>query len=223
MKPHIFYDYDGTLGDSLPGHIQFLHDMNQRFETGLQIPSPADYEACKALIGMPMEVFIKNAGFPEELIQRVLMMYEKTFGSNPAYEGKLFPGIPKLIRKMFDEGFFQSILSSNVKKNFMPSLEGAGISSFFSHTIDLDLLRKYHASSKANCLAEYSTRLGLSSQECIYVGDADGDFLAAQKAEIVFVGVSYGWQIEKGKKYSFPIADNPSQLERILLSLGTKS
>ncbi len=220
LKPHIFYDFDGTLGDSLPGHIRFLHDMNERFETGLQLPSPEDSEACKKLVGMPMDVFIRNAGFSEELIPEVIMMYESTFGSNPRYVSSLFPGIPDMIRKLFKDGFFQSVLSSNVRKNIIPALEKEDINHCFLHVLGLEILKKYHASSKAGCLEEYSKRLRLTSQECIYVGDSDGDSLAAQKAEVVFVGVSYGWQIENGKKYNFPVASSPSSLERILRDLA---
>ncbi|HJX51039.1 MAG TPA: HAD hydrolase-like protein [Candidatus Nanoarchaeia archaeon] len=229
MKPHIFYDYDGTLGDTLLEHIQFLHDMNQKYDTQLNLPSTKDYKACKKLIsmpgkpkttGVPMEILVRNAGFPENLIQRVLMMYKKTFDSNPNYQGKLFQGVPELIQNMFNAGFHQSILPSNVRKNFMPPLERADIKHLFANSLDLNELKKYHSLSKVDCLRDYSDRFCLSSQECIYVGDTDGDFLAAQKVEVVFVGVSYGWQTQQGKKYPFPVAHNCSQLQRILLSLG---
>ncbi len=214
MKNHVFYDYDGTLGDSLPGHMKFLYDMNQRFKTGLKLPSIEDYESCKALIGMPMETFLKNSGFPESLVPEIMSVYEKDFGSNPQYASSLFPGIAEMVNVVFDLGINQSIISSNFSRNISPALKKGGIESCFAYLIDRDLLKQFHSSSKEDCLRKYSKLFA----ECVYVGDAEGDFKAAHNAGVFFVGVSYGWQIKPRDK-RFPVANTPSQLQNLLLSL----
>ena len=218
MKHHIFYDYDGTLGDSLPGHMQFIYDTNQRLGTGVELPSLKDYEAWRNMIAMPMEAFLKNTGFPESLIPGIMSIYEKDFGANPRYASSLFPGISEMVKAIFDTGVNQSIVSSNFSRNIRPALKKHSLEGHFAYLIDRDLLRQFHSSSKADCLKKYSDK---SSDECVYVGDAEGDFEAANNAGIIFVGVSYGWQIQPGDK-RFPVANTPSQLQRILLSLGTK-
>lgn len=219
MKPHIFYDFDGTLGDSLLGHALFIQDTNERLSTGINFPSINDIEEWKKLIGMPMEAFLKNVGFPDALIPGILRDYEATFGGNPRYASTLFNGIPNMVKNLFEKGYYQSIVSSNFKSNFSPVLESSGIIHCFAYLIDRELLRKHHSESKAECLKAYSNRLKLSGQDSIYVGDAESDWEASSKAGMMFVGSSYGWQIRPGDK-RFPTAHSPAHLERILLSLG---
>jgi len=218
MKSHIFYDYDGTLGDSLPGHMLFICDADRKFNTGLKLPSLDDYETWKRMIGMPMEAFLKNIGFPEKTIPDIMSIYEKTFGANSEYASSLFPGIPEVIKTMFDAGVNQSILSSNFSGNIRPALKKCSLEGYFAYLIDRESMRHYHNGSKADCLRRYNNRLGLATNECIYVGDAEADFEAASNAGVIFVGVSYGWQIHPGDK-RFPVANTPSQLQRILLGL----
>jgi len=217
LPSHIFYDYDGTLGDSLPQHIHFLHDMNSRFKTGLELPPPNDYEACKKLIGIPMEVFIKNAGFPEELIPEILKLYGVFFPRNKRYKADLFPQIPEVIATLFDEGFYQSIISSNFSRNWLPSIQKAGLEHIFLYKIGREKLDSC-GRSKGRYMMELSDRLDLSSREFIYVGDTESDYQAAQQAEVVFVGVSYGWQISPDDT-RFPNAKNPDELFEILVNM----
>ena len=58
---------DGTLLDSLPRHIEFLHIMNDELDLGLGLPSCTDVPACREIAAAPMSNFFRRAGFPEAL------------------------------------------------------------------------------------------------------------------------------------------------------------
>jgi len=219
MQPHIFYDFDGTLADSLPAHIKFLHDMNSRFDVDLELPAIEDYEACKRLVKTPMIEFIRNAGFPENLVKRVLMMYKKTFRQNSKYKVKFFNGMPNVIESLFQEGYSQSIISSNFLRNFQPVLERENLDYLFLHEIDRNRLKKYYQGSKAECMIILAERLKLPYSQFVYVGDTEEDYDATQQAEVVFVGVGYGWGISPDDT-RFPVAESPSHLQKILMRLS---
>ncbi|RLG10909.1 hypothetical protein DRN73_06675 [Candidatus Pacearchaeota archaeon] len=221
MKPHVFYDFDGTLGDSLRAHVRFLHDMNSRFDVGLELPAIDDYETCKRLVKTPMREFIKNAGFPDNLTKRVLMMYKQTFAHNSRYRYKLFRGIREVLEGLFDEIFYQSVVSSNFLRNFEPVLEREKVDYILLKKIDRAYLDEHHKGDKAECLTSLSERLKLPYNMFVYVGDTEEDFQAAQKAEVAFVGVGYGWQITP-EDTRFPVAKSPKHLQEILKSFSMK-
>jgi phosphoglycolate phosphatase-like HAD superfamily hydrolase len=122
-----------------------------------------------------------------------------------------------MVKTLFELGFPQSIISSNFRRNFEPSLEKAEINPLFLHKIGRVELMAYKG-DKGTCMQDYSDRLQLSFSDFVYVGDAEADYQAACRAEVRFVGSGYGWQISPDDT-RFPSAKSPLELQEILMNL----
>lgn len=216
--PHVFYDADGTLFDSLPAHILFLHDMNTRFKGGLRLPDPLDHEASKLVVATPMSEFLIHAGFPQELVDPVLEIYKSDFNTNPRYSVDFFPRIPYTIRRLDNKTFKQGIISANYLDNIRKVLARERLNTIFRLVVDRKRLDETYSGSKANYLKFYYNNLGLSPKEVIYIGDLKGDLESAREAGVNFIGVSWGWGFSTGDDTGFPIARSPKELEELILS-----
>lgn len=219
MKPHIFYDADGTLFDSLPAHIKFLQDMNIRFKGELSLPDPLDYEASKKIVdSSSMVEFVTKAGFPIELVNSIQKLYTTDFNKNERYSVDFFPGTPKMIRMLSSKKFKQGIISANYIQNILKVLIKERVQHLLHPIVDRIRLDEHYSGSKANYLKFYGDMLELSPKQIVYVGDTTGDLKNAEEAGVNFIAVGYGWEFSPGDDIGFPIAESPRHLEELLLN-----
>ncbi len=217
----VFYDWDGTLIDSLPAHVKFIRDMNKEYKCGASLPDPRDTVECKKLVDTSsMGAFIIRAGLPKELVPTVLDSYVQEFGKNPRYRSRLFPGVSDMIKNLAERGIEQGILSANYRQNFKPILEKEDLLRFIYPIGDRVELDKFHFGEKAQYLKFYKGDNALSPNEIVYVADTTEDYEASLAAEVPFVGVSYGWRFSPGQYTPFPLADDIPDLENKLIGLS---
>ena len=115
------FDFDGTLADSLPAHIRFLHYLKTKgFACSKELPNPEDLLASQAITSSPMGKFFIRAGFRKEDVPQLWEIYQKNFSSNPACKYSLFEGVPETIARLKAQGLRLGIISSNVTENIFP-------------------------------------------------------------------------------------------------------
>ena len=217
--PHIFYDADGTIFDSLPAHILFLHDMSKKFNMKLDLPNPNDHEASKRIVSIPMSSFITKAGFPGDLIHNILEIYKTEFNLNTRYDVNMFPGMATVIRKLYNKTFKQGIVSANYLENIEKALAKERLNHVFRLTVDKDRLDKFYQGLKSNYLEFYYKNLKLNPKDVVFIGDTKGDLKSAETAGVNFIGVSYGWDFSPGENIGHPLANSPEHLEEIVMSM----
>jgi hypothetical protein len=117
----VVFDCDGTLADSLPPHIAFLHAMNVELGAGLTLPAERDRRGCRELAAAPMDNFLRSAGFTEADVARCVQRYEASFAEeHPVF---LFDGVPALLRRLSEGGAKLAIVSSNTSRNVRACLK----------------------------------------------------------------------------------------------------
>ncbi|MBT4870524.1 MAG: HAD hydrolase-like protein [Candidatus Diapherotrites archaeon] len=183
----IVFDVDGVLVDSLEPHVEFCRDMNKQFKLGLNLPKPGEG---KLVAATPMDNFLRRAGFPEKVIPEIMDIYTKQFSKK--YFPKPFPGVPELLLALKKEGFSLAIATSNFKANVKQAL-GKSFGLF-----DAVYAKDVHA-SKVDAVNDFVKKRGLKKSEVLFVGDTKSDRSSAKKAGVKFIGVTYGWQLEKEK------------------------
>lgn len=217
----VFYDWDGTLIDSLPAHVKFLRDVNKQYKCGLSMPDPHETEKCKKLVNSTsMHGFVTTAGLPKELVPEIMELYVKEFSKNPRYHSELFPGVQGMIKNLADMGIRQGIISANYRQNFEHILKKENLNNFFYPIADRIELDKIHSGKKSEYLKFYRGDNDLFPEEMVYVGDTSHDYKAALDAEIPFIGTSYGWEFSPGQKTPFPLVDSVKDLERKIIELS---
>jgi phosphoglycolate phosphatase-like HAD superfamily hydrolase len=191
----VFFDVDGVLVDSLPQHLQICRDKAIEFGLKLNVPT---VEEMRRLIGRgtkvsPMSEFFRVVGFPETLIDRAVGDYDREFMQR--YCPRAFPGVEEALSTLYGAGFKLGIVTSNIRSNVEPAL--ARVMHFFEKSCLFFYDRYPDPRSKSWCLSEGARILRLAPSRCAFIGDQPADADAAQSAGFQFVGVSYGWGIER--------------------------
>ncbi len=209
---YILYDFDGVLADSLSAHIKFLKFMNVGLELKLELPDVNDIEACRKIVKSPMEEFIRGAGFPDYLVNWIDWRYKKIFSEGGEFEFGLFEGVSEGVKELREMGFIQGIVSSNYKENISHELAKNDIAHYFDWRFGREELER-----GSKFLTLLKLKNSFEGGFC-YVGDMEGDYVAAKKAGMTFIGTSYGWGFDESEK-RFPVARNPEHLKELIMFL----
>jgi len=211
MDKLALFDFDGVIVDSLQPHIEFCLRINEKYALGLTLPEASDIATWRRLVGFPMIKFLTNIGLTAEqagLIHDADYLNEfGCLGSN--HTPPFYPGSPELLKKLHDRGCYLGIVSLNNLANISKAL--GELTECFEVIYALEQFP-----TKPPALRSASVYLGIPPEQAIYIGDALGDYLAAKKAGLRFIGVSYGWQIT-GKETDFVSADSSEKLERLIM------
>ncbi len=125
----ISFDVDGVLADSLGPHVQFCQDEAKKF--GIQLPKKSP----KEIVDNPMEKLLLKAGFPKELIPKLIEDYNALFSQ---YKVHLFEGISTMLDYLTDEEKILGVATSNRTSNVRKALGGCfNLIDYFS-TFDTD-------------------------------------------------------------------------------------
>lgn len=209
----IVFDNDGTLADSLPPHIEFLHRMNAKHQLDLHLPPVDDLAGCRALAAAPMDAFILKAGFPASLVPEIVSEYESDFSNE--HPVSPFMGVRELLKGLAESEVRMAVVSSNTSTNVKAAL-GPELCSYFTTILGIDNSEPSKKDSIRNAL----NVIGVDPETtpCIYVGDTIKDAECATHAKCRFVGVNYGFEDLSWPGLPYSVASSVQELEGILRS-----
>ena len=221
----ILFDLDGTLTESGPGithAVQYaLHQM------GIEEPNRSQLEC---FVGPPLNVsFREYYGMNEQQSAEAIHHFREVYDREMIYENEVYPGVPKLLKTLHEQGVHLAIASSKPENMVHKVLEYFGLKSFFDvivgSSISEELDNKMGTDNKLLMVQKALRELGvLQSAEgvpimdCAMVGDRSFDIKGARANHVTAVGVTYGYGSrqeleEAGAEY---IADDVRQLQEIL-------
>ena len=210
----IIFDLDGTLVDSLE---DLADAMNQVLESK-NFPTHS-YEKYQFFIGNGIRVLVSNA-LPEshkdkalidECYDSMIAIYSKAC----AIKTKPYNGISDLINHLKSLNIKLGVFS-----NKSDELTKEVVSTIFPDCFEMVVGLTTEELKKPNPTKaiEISTIMGVPIEEMLFVGDSDIDMITATNANILGVGVLWGYRSEEdllasGAKY---ILKHPSDLIAIL-------
>ncbi|WP_457567296.1 HAD family hydrolase [Desulfurobacterium sp.] len=183
MKTVVF-DFDGTLADTFDVAVDAYNKVAPIF----RISGIAPFER-KVVRDLSLDEFARKynvAGYkflPLVIVLRILFSREKK-----KRKVALFPGAVESVRELKNYGFRCGILTTNSKKFVLSVLREEGVSGCFSFIETNPFLKKKHKTL---------TRLKYLYGEVVYVCDEGRDVIAAKKAGVVSVAVTWGFNSEK--------------------------
>lgn len=208
--PVVLFDFDGTLADTIP----LIVDSYRHTLATSGLPEVDELEV-RSWIGRPLQPVFEQRypGRGDELTD----VYREW---NLAHHDELIrpvAGIPELLRQLRDNGVRLGVVSSKRTETVEQGLRAVGLDAAISVLAGMDDTTSHKPDPAP--LLHAATTLGARPSDCVYVGDADVDILAARAAGMGSVGVTWGAgqaAVLRGLRPD-AVVDNTSRLREVLL------
>lgn len=211
------FDLDGTLCNTI-GDI--AASMNRALES-LDLPTHS-VQAIEGMVGNGMRRLCSRA-LPEDrqaLLEALEERYYADYSEHLLDSTQPYEGIETLLSALQEKGLQLALISNKPEKNSQDMAAGLFPKKPFIHVQGqrADVPKK----PDPNALLSLMEALGIPSEETLYIGDSDVDYLFAANAGTRFCGVSWGFRgrafLERTTKGY--IIDRPMELVELIESLG---
>ena len=203
MIKYIVFDFDGTLADTF--------DVFKTIATTEYGEYDVDFELFKSKGAKEM---LKQLDIPRWKIPGMILNVTSKLKSSK--DIKLFPGIADLLNTL-KKDYKIGVVSSNSQEIINNTLKEYNIETLFEFVYSESSLFGKHLVLERMC-----SKHKINPKDVIYIGDEDRDIVAAKKAKIKIIAVTWGFN--SGEKLSREnpdfIVDSPIQIPKILNSLG---
>jgi len=178
MIKHIVFDVDRTLVDSYQSELISLNNAIEIVK-GYKLSS----EDLHRLTTLPTSVFFKSLNLTDDDLVNINKEWEKQIINYPTL---CFNGIKDVIRKLYNDGYSISILTSR-NKNEVLELNDIlkDIISLFSIIVTSDLVDNPKPS--IDSMSYLCNKLNCTMDEIIYVGDSIIDKTFAENCNCIFI------------------------------------
>lgn len=177
----VMFDFDGTLGDTLPWFQSVFHTVSEKH--GLKKLSAEEYERLRDFDGKQM---MKVLGIPFWKLPLIAKEMRSLMAAN-IRATKPFPETGWLLQSLAARGIRLGIVSSNGEENIRHILGSESAS----------LIRYYECGvsmfGKPAKLKKVLRQSGMRAEQAIYIGDELRDLQAARDARLAFGAVAWGY------------------------------
>lgn len=211
----IIFDLDGTLLDTLQDLGDSCNAILQRYGYPTHPLS-----AYKKFVGNGVRKLIERA-LPEDarsenIITTLLTAFKAYYEQKPVSHTKAYTGIIPLLEELKSSGYLISVASNKYHEAVIPLIEQ------YFPTIAFDLVLGHRTGHPAkpdpDIVLETLRTLGITKENCYYVGDSSVDMDTANNAAVTAIGVTWGFREENelrqhGAKH---IIHHPRELSAIV-------
>jgi phosphoglycolate phosphatase len=181
-KPHLVFDFDGTLADSRSVFISSYNILACRYR--FHLINEKNIDALKKLTMLERFRQLKVPLFWLPLLTRkFLRIYHQRVNEIP-----FMPGMKDVLKLLAEEGYDVSILSSNSKKTIAAFLDAHSVNSISGIYSSGRLFRK------DKLLKRFIRQRKIEKEHLIYICDELRDVEACRKAGIPVIWVSWGFE-----------------------------
>ena len=185
----LLFDLDGTLLDTLTDlHLAVFHaldayDMPQR-----------SLDEVRMMVGNGIKNLIDRAvpdGTPPEKTAQVLDVFRDYYSKNSRINTAPYDGIPVTLKLLSEKGYQMAVISNKID-SAVQELNRDFFAEYIPVAIgDREGMRKKPA---PDSLYEAMELLGVTKEECLYIGDSDVDIVTANNAGIPCIGCAWGFR-----------------------------
>lgn len=181
--PVVIFDLDGTLVDTIN---LIVSSYQHAFTTVLG--HEWDEAEIKTWIGQSLYGAMKKAS-PENA-DEIFRVYTSWNVANTERLLTVYHGVPELLRELVAAGVRMGVATSKRDEPAHWAMQLAGIDDLLPLLVHHDSVDEHKPSPKAVLLA--ASKLDADPADCVYVGDAAVDVLAAHNAGMACVAVTWG-------------------------------
>lgn len=194
MYKACIFDLDGTLSDTLESISYFANNALKKF--GL---SPIPTERYKILVGDGAKTLVRrmlqeNGLTDEALFEKVFEYYSTTYNNDFLYLTKVYDGIYELLELLKADVIKIAVLSNKPHETTEKVINALFRENYF----DACYGGREGIPLKPNpyALIGILKELGVTAEECLYIGDTGVDMQTGKNANITTVGVLWGFREE---------------------------
>ena len=189
MISTILFDLDGTLVDTAPDlgyalNLQLQHHGKSPLSDATIRPFAS--HGSRGLIGLGFDITPNDANFLA-LRDEYLTLYDTVFTRSP----KLLVGIAELLQVIEDKGLKWGIVTNKPRRFTLRLIESMGLHKRAACIVSGDDAPQPKPSPATLRLA--SEQIGVKSEQCMYVGDAERDIQAGKAAGMKTVVALFGY------------------------------
>lgn len=178
----ILFDLDGTLLDSVPTIIKVTRETLESM--GIRI----DDVTLRHAIGIPLKAQARRFAPGQE--QRFLDDYRAAYLPHVNEDSRLFPGTLEMLADLRARGCLTAVVTSKNMRGTSRAIELTGMTGMFDCVVTADDVERHKPDPEP--VRKAMAELGVSAEECVYVGDSAFDVDMAQRAGVMMIAVSWG-------------------------------
>ena len=202
-KKVIIFDFDGTLGDTLPMLVGVYNGIAGDF--GSKIVKTCDVQKFR---NMNLQDLFTELNISKVKLPFLIKKCKKNLKMEMANVNPI-EGVVDMIKSLKENGYTLGILTSNTKDNVEVFLNNNELEKYFDFI--------YSAKSifgKDKVLAKILKKYDFHKDDVTYVGDEVRDIEASHRLGIAVIGVSWGFNSKKVLLKHNPnkVIDKPSEL-----------
>lgn len=189
----VIFDLDGTLLDTLDDLTDSMNQILCRYGR-----KERTREEAAAFLGNGSAVYLKlAAGEPLEDFETCLKEYKAYYKEHMEIKTKPFDGILELLWDLRRAGVKTAVVSNK----FDGAVKGL-CKKYFGHAIDLAVGEGNGLCPKpaGDMVEAAAKKLGVSLENCLYVGDTEVDLATARAVDMDCVSVTWGFRTEEQLK-----------------------
>lgn len=181
----ILFDLDGTLIDT---YQTILQSMQYAIQSVLQSEIPP--EVLMKKVGQPL--LVQVADFSEDVHQReeIMRAYREHNAKIHDQTTKSFPGCTEALDRLLEAGLVLGVVTSKMHKPACEGLALFGLEKKMSCVIGADDCDKHKPDPEP--VIKAMQLLGLSKDECVYVGDSPFDIASGNSAGLTTIAALWG-------------------------------
>ena len=193
----VLFDLDGTLADTIP---LIVASYQHAFRTVLA--EEVEESRARAWIGRPLlPALLEERPDHGEELDRV---YREWNLANTARLIQRYAGVPEMLTALTSAGIRCAVATSKRRETARLALEGVGIEGLVDVVAALEDTTRHKPDPDPLLYA--ASVLGVPPADCVYVGDAVVDVLAAQAAGMAAVAVTWGAGEPAALRATHPVA-----------------
>lgn len=202
----VLFDLDGTLLDTSPGIFNSVRFAESQMEF-----QPISDNKLKSFVGPPpIESYMNNYGVSHEKAVEATKFHRQYGAENGIYEAKVYEGIPELLAQLKDKGYKLGVCTLKRQDIAEKVLNNFELLHYFDTVVGID---NQESLTKADTINIALDNLNYSDKsKVVLIGDSMYDADGADKANIDFIGVTYGFGLQKDAEYIFDVIENINSL-----------
>jgi phosphoglycolate phosphatase len=183
------FDFDGTLVDS---RRDVLDSLTKAFKKcGLPAATYASPEIVQFQLREAIAAIAPR--LPAEQIEKVIGAFREMYDECGYPHTRLMPGVAGLLPKLKDRSVGMFIVSNKRAVPTLRILDKFNIRRFFTGIFNPDMDGAGTPPSKSELLARVLKKYSLARNATAYIGDAEGDVVAAKENGITAIAVNNGY------------------------------
>ena len=182
--PAILFDLDGTLIDTIE---LILSSARHAFE---QWPvRPTDEEWVRG-IGTPLVQQLRAYAANDDQLALLLARYRRYQNEHHDRLTRCYDDVPDVISALADRGHQMAVVTSKASPIAHQSLAFVGLDHFFPVVVGYDDTARHKPDPEPVRVA--LSRLGVSPDDAVFVGDSPHDILAGNAADVMTIAALWG-------------------------------